>query len=84
MARQPSDQVHSSTPEHPPAVLSRTSRLRLTAFLTTVMSLASLLVFGLGCFARNVLWMWIGFVCAMISGIFVQLLINRRKGGRQD
>ena len=43
------------------------------------MGLLSILVFGLSLEYRNVLWLWIGFVCALISGIFVQLLINRNK-----
>lgn len=42
------------------------------------MGLLSLLVFGLGLERRSVLWLWIGFVCALISGVFLQLLINRR------
>jgi 4-hydroxybenzoate polyprenyltransferase len=52
---------------------------KLKAFLTAVMGLLSILVFGLGCLRRSVLWLWIGFICALISGIFVQLLIDREK-----
>jgi hypothetical protein len=53
--------------------------MRLKAFLTTVMSLLSLLVFFLGCVRSNVLWTWVGFVCAVVSGVFVQLFIDRKK-----
>jgi preprotein translocase subunit SecF len=53
--------------------------MKLKTFLTSVMGLLSLLVFGLGCIRRNVLWLWIGFICALVSGIFVQLLIDRKK-----
>ena len=55
------------------------SRMKPKAFLTTVMALLSILVFGLGFERRNMLWMWIGFVCALVAGIFVQLFIDRRK-----
>jgi preprotein translocase subunit SecF len=55
------------------------SGMKLKTFLTSVMGLLSLLVFGLGCIRRNVLWLWIGFICALVSGIFVQLLIDRNK-----
>jgi hypothetical protein len=54
--------------------------MRVKAFLTTVMSLLSVLVLGLAGMQRDVLWLWIGFVCTLISGVFVQLFINRRKG----
>lgn len=53
--------------------------MRLKAFLTTVMSLLSLFVFWLGCVRNDVLWSWLGFLCALVSGIFVQLFINRKK-----
>jgi len=43
------------------------------------MGLLSVLVFGLAAQRRNVLWLWIGFICAQISGFFVQLLVNREK-----
>jgi hypothetical protein len=28
---------------------------------------------------QNVLWLWIGFVCALVSGVFVQLFLSRIK-----
>jgi preprotein translocase subunit SecF len=51
----------------------------LKTVLTTTMSLLSILVFGLGAMQRDVLWLWIGFVCCLISGVFIQLFINRIK-----
>jgi hypothetical protein len=53
--------------------------MKLKAFLTTVMSLLSVLVTGLGGIERDVLWLWIGFICCLISGVFIQLFINRVK-----
>ncbi len=53
--------------------------MKMKAFLTAVMSLLSILVLGLAGMQRDVLWLWIGFVCTLISGVFVQLFINRRK-----
>ncbi len=53
--------------------------MKVKAFLTTVMSLLSIFVFGLGCVEKNVLWLWIGFLCSVVSGVFVQLFINRKK-----
>lgn len=53
--------------------------MKLKAFLTTVMSLLSILVFGLGCVRNDVLWSWTGFVCALVSGIFVQMFLDRKK-----
>jgi hypothetical protein len=43
------------------------------------MSLLSVLVFGLGAMQRDALWLWIGFICCLISGVFIQLFINRIK-----
>jgi len=51
----------------------------LKTVLTTVMSLLSLLVVLLGGMQRDVLWLWIGFVCCLISGVFIQLFITRIK-----
>jgi hypothetical protein len=51
----------------------------LKAFLTTVMGLLSVLVFGLALWQNNVLWLWLGFICSLISGIFMQLFIDRKK-----
>jgi len=49
---------------------------QLKTFLTAVMSLLSVLVLALGGWQRNVFWLWIGFVSALISGVFIQLFIN--------
>ncbi len=53
--------------------------MRVRAFLTTVMSLLSIFVFGLGWKEKSVLWSWLGFICALISGVFVQLFLDRKK-----
>ncbi len=60
-------------------LLTRDCEMKLKAFLTTVMSLLSVFLLGLASVRRNVLWLWIGFICALISGVFVQLFINRIK-----
>ena len=53
--------------------------MALRASLTTVMCLLSLLVLFLGLIRHSVFWLWVGFVCALISGVFLQLLIGRRE-----
>jgi ABC-type multidrug transport system permease subunit len=53
--------------------------MRLKTILTAVMSLLSILVIGLGGVRRDVFWLWIGFACSLISGVFIQLFINRIK-----
>jgi energy-coupling factor transporter transmembrane protein EcfT len=53
--------------------------MKLKGFLTAVMSLLSLLVFFLAGLQRNIFWLWVSFLCVLISGIFVQLWINRRE-----
>jgi preprotein translocase subunit SecF len=53
--------------------------LTLKTFLTATMSVLSVLVFGLGAMQRDPLWLWIGFICCLISGVFIQLSINRIK-----
>lgn len=58
--------------------------MKLKAFLTTLMALLSLLVFGLGYERRDMLWMWVGFICVLVSGVFVQLFIDRQKISRQE
>jgi len=58
---------------------TRDRGMKLKTFLTTVMSLLSILVLGLGGVRKNVFWLWIGFVCSLVSGVFVQLFINRVK-----
>jgi 1,4-dihydroxy-2-naphthoate octaprenyltransferase len=70
MSSQPSSKIRSSTQDR---------GMRLKAFLTAVMSLLSILVVGLGGIRKDVLWLWIGFVCCLVSGVFVQLFINRIK-----
>jgi preprotein translocase subunit SecF len=65
-----SSEIHSS---------SQVRGTKLKTFLTAVMSLLSVLVLGLGLMQRNVFWLWIGFVCSLVSGIFVQLFIDRIK-----
>jgi hypothetical protein len=69
--------VHSSVPHALAESLSK--NLGLKTSLTAVMGLLSLLVFGLALDDKNTLWLWISFICALISGIFLQLVINRRK-----
>jgi hypothetical protein len=61
---------------HPP---TRDWGMPLKTVLTTIMSLLSLLVVLLGGMQRDVLWLWIGFVCCLISGVFIQLFITRIK-----
>ena len=56
--------------------------MRLRAFLTTVMSLLSIVLFFLASIQKNMFWLWISFVCAMISGVFVQLFLERKKRNR--
>lgn len=63
----------------PAASPTRKFGANLRTFLTAVMGLLSVLVFGLAAERRNVLWLWIGFICALVAGFFVQLLINREK-----
>ena len=53
--------------------------MKLKAFLTTVMSLLSILVTGLGGMEKDVPWLWVGFICCLVSGVFIQLFINRVK-----
>ena len=58
---------------------SRGRGLTIKTFLTATMSLLSVLVFGLGAIQRDPFWLWIGFLCCLISGVFIQLFINRIK-----
>jgi len=69
--------VHSSVTHAPAESLSK--NLGLKTSLTAAMGLLSLLVFGLALEDKSTLWLWISFICALISGIFLQLVINRRK-----
>lgn len=58
--------------------------MRLRTFLVAVMALLSVFVFGLGLERRNALWLWIGFICSLISGVFVQLLMDRKRRQKKD
>ena len=58
---------------------TRNRGLTQKTFLTTVMSLLSILVVLLGGIRKDALWLWIGFACCLISGVFVQLFITRIK-----
>jgi hypothetical protein len=53
--------------------------IKLKAFLTALMALLSIFVFALGCVRNNVLWLWIAFICSLVSGVFVQLFLDRKK-----
>lgn len=53
--------------------------MKLKPFLATVMGLLSVLVFFLGLVRGSVLWLWIAFICSLVSGVFIQLLIVRKK-----
>lgn len=53
--------------------------MKLKTLLITVMGLLSILVFFLGLVQQNVLWLWIAFLCFLVSGVFLQLLIDRKK-----
>jgi hypothetical protein len=70
MTTEPLAEVHPST---------RDWGMQLKTFLTTMMSVLSLLVVLLGGMQKDVLWLWIGFVCCLISGVFIQLFITRIK-----
>jgi ABC-type multidrug transport system permease subunit len=48
------------------------------------MGLLTLLVFGLGLEQGNVPWLWIAFLCALISGVFIQLFISRKNSRRRQ
>jgi preprotein translocase subunit SecF len=58
---------------------AREWRKTVRTFLTTVMSLLSILVVLLGAMEKDALWLWIGFGCCLVSGVFVQLFISRIK-----
>ena len=70
MTTRPSSEVGASTREWGKTVKT---------FLTTVMSLLSVLVVLLGAVEKDALWLWIGFGCCLVSGVFVQLFISRIK-----
>jgi hypothetical protein len=53
--------------------------MRLKTVLTAVMSLLSVFVVLLGGIEKNALWLWIGFGCCLVSGVFVQLFVSRIK-----
>lgn len=82
MANQPSSHIAFSGSA--PTASPKQSGMRLKALLTSVMALLSVLVFGLACDQKNILWLWIGFICALVSGIFVQMFIDRKKKKNAD
>jgi|HubBroStandDraft_6_1064221.scaffolds.fasta_scaffold04193_6 hypothetical protein len=53
--------------------------MRVKTFLTALMSLLSVVVVLLGGLQKDVFWLFIGFVCCLVSGVFVQLFLNRVK-----
>jgi hypothetical protein len=59
--------------------VTREWRMTIATFLTAVMGLLSVLVVLLGVVEKDVLWLWIGFIGCLVSGVFVQLFINRIK-----
>jgi hypothetical protein len=69
--------------QHHPQIASRnqsaSTASTLKAFLITIMGLLSIFVFGLAIEYKSVIWLGIGFICALIAGFFVQCLINRSK-----
>jgi hypothetical protein len=70
MAIQVSSMIRSST---------RDWVMTLKTLLTAMMSLLSVLVFLLAGVRRDALWLWIGFAGCLVSGVFIQLFINRIK-----
>jgi hypothetical protein len=64
-----------------PELLEGGAPMSLKAFLTAIMSLLAIFVFLLASIEQSVLWLWIAFGCATIAGVFVQLLLQSRKGG---
>jgi len=70
MSTQPSSEIRPST---------RDWGMTAKTVLTAIMSLLSLLVTGLGLMEKDALWLWIGFIGCLVSGVFIQLFINRIK-----
>jgi hypothetical protein len=70
MSTQPSSEIRPST---------RDWGMTAKTLLTAIMSLLSILVTGLGLMEKDVLWLWIGFIGCLVSGVFIQLFINRIK-----
>ncbi len=70
MSTQPSSEIRPST---------RDWSMTAKTVLTSIMSLLSILVTGLGLMEKDVLWLWIGFIGCLVSGVFIQLFINRIK-----
>ena len=56
--------------------------MRLRAFLTSVMSLLSILVFFLASIHHDMFWLCVSFLCILISGVYVQLFIDARRRHR--
>ncbi len=70
MSTQPSSEIRPPT---------RDWGMTAKTVLTAIMSLLSILVTGLGLMEKDVLWLWIGFIGCLVSGVFIQLFINRIK-----
>jgi len=79
MATGPSVPDHASIQQHPRTLSRPRAVSALKAFLIAIMFLLSILVFGLSLEYKSVLGLWIGFICALVSGIFVQCLINHNR-----
>jgi ABC-type multidrug transport system permease subunit len=56
----------------------------LGTVLTALMSLLTILVFGLALDQRDPVWLWVAFVSALIAGFFVQVLIAGRHNKDAD
>jgi hypothetical protein len=68
--------------DHTSSEVRRSPRDRgmtIKTFLTALMSLLSVVVVLLGGLQRDVFWLFIGFACCLVSGVFVQLFLNRIK-----
>lgn len=70
MSTQPSSEIRPS---------ARDWGMTAKTVLTAIMSLLSIFVAGLGLMEKDVLWLWIGFIGCLVSGVFLQLFINRIK-----
>lgn len=84
MDRPPTVSNRLPLPDHSTHAISRRPAAAARVFLTAVMCLLSLLVMFLGLIDQSALWLWVGFVCALISGIFLQLLISRREKNESE
>jgi hypothetical protein len=82
MASHPPFPVRSSVEHNPRLTSHRLTAGGIKVFLTGVMFVLSILVFGISLEYKSVLGLWIGFFCALISGFFVQCCINRQHRSR--